>query len=164
MLVRASAAVIAFLALFFADACMAQVQQSIIVSQPSAGLYSLFIRVSAPPGGTVLCPQASRHILGANQSANTIVLRVDNTITPGGFPFPYCDSNVVQLGPLADGVYLIEARLELAGGALGPSFASTQLVVGAAPVNVEPIPTMSEWALLLTCVLILSIGTRSLRR
>lgn len=104
------------------------------------------IRVAYADGSPVRCPESSPDILGFTITGTAVRLNISGVGSPGGFHFPYCDSNVVSLGRLPAGRYDLEARY-VTGTILGPVLTTSTFTVAAANAGPLEVPASSWWSL-----------------
>lgn len=169
--VRCARTVLALATLAASLGCLAQ--QFILVSQiivtppnPQPGdTFQVYIRTTnVGSAGYVLCPAAEKVITGVAVTGNSILLRLSNVGSPGGFVVPYCDGNTVQIGPLPAGNYSMSANYVLSNGTVVmPPVATAPLVVGASAVGAVGIPIWDNVGMLVTLLLVITFGARALR-
>jgi hypothetical protein len=131
----------------------------------SAGTIQVFIRVTDPTNGVIVCPEYEQFIDRVDVSGNAILFSVSAIKFPGGFPVPYCDGNTVTVGPLREGEYTMTAAIVFPNGTSPGPFARQQLVVAAAAQgNLAQIPVWDEAGLVLAALAVLLVGAHASRR
>jgi hypothetical protein len=108
---------------------------SIQISPPDpqpGEVLSVFIRAT-DPSGAVICPAARREIVGVTVSEDSVLLRLSNIGSGGGFPEPYCDGNTFRFGPLAPGRYEVKAATVLSNGTVNRAIATAEVEVAQVP-------------------------------